>query len=79
MKMFVWAAIIFVIIGIFLIQSALRTDFSSPGEVKTFVGAVYAWFFQVGKSTYTVGKTAAEQPWLPEVDEYSNTTYIVKE
>lgn len=62
-------------IGLFLIFSTLKTDFSNPGETFYFVGAAVDWFKQLGDSTYEVGKTATEQDWLPKID--NETVYIV--
>tara|TARA_Y100000031_G_scaffold116992_1_gene129749 strand:- start:95 stop:319 length:225 start_codon:yes stop_codon:yes gene_type:complete len=74
MSKVIWGIAIFLIIGLFLIYSTLKTDFKDPDEVQTFVGAAIEWVGQIGKSTYTVGKTATEQDWLPE-----NTTFVVND
>jgi F0F1-type ATP synthase membrane subunit a len=74
MSKVIWGIAIFVVIGFFLIYSTLQTNFSDPDDVQTFVGAAFEWVGQIGKSTYTVGKTATEQDWLPP-----NTTFIVND
>ncbi|MDP7324241.1 MAG: hypothetical protein QF632_05775 [Candidatus Woesearchaeota archaeon] len=71
-----WVIIALLVIGTGIIYSALQTDFSDLGETRTFVGAVFGWFKQVGGSSYEVGKTAAEQDWLPELD---NGTLIIND
>ena len=70
----IWVIILFLILGVYIIHSSLQTDFSEPSDVKSFVGAVTGWVFQVGKSSYEVGKTVTDQEWLPK-----NTTYVIND
>ncbi len=74
MGKFGWIVVIFLLIGTYMVYDNLKIDLSKPTDIVTLVGAVTAWAADVGNSLYEVGKTTAEQQWLPD-----NSTYTVKD
>lgn len=65
-----WMIIIFVIIGAWIIIKANSYEPTKDfDDTKDFIIDFGKWLFQVGKSTKNTVQYAADQEWLPVVNE----------
>ena len=69
--------IIFLVIGVYIIINAYNLNLEDKEDVKTFIVRFGKWLFQVGKNVKDVTGYAAQQKWLPAVNETNDSNKAV--
>ena len=70
-------AIIFLVIGTYMIVKAYDISFEDIGDIKTFIVKFGSWLFQVGRNVKDVTGYATKQKWLPAVNETNDSNKAV--
>ena len=73
MKKTVFFLLVFLVVGGYMIKDSLETDFDEKEDKVNFLKEFFNWVFQVGKNVKDVTGYAAQQEWLPEVNDTNNT------
>ena len=73
MKKTVFFLLVFLVGGGYMIMGSLDTDFDEKEDKVDFLKEFFSWVFQVGKNVKDVTGYAAQQEWLPEVNDTNNT------
>ena len=72
----VWIIVILLVIGAWIIIKANSYEPTKDfDDTKGFVVDFAKWLFQVGKSTKNTVQFAADQQWLPEVNNTNQITH----
>lgn len=65
---------VFIFVGGYMIYSSMEPTLDTNEGKKNFVVEFFKWLFQVGKSTKNTLWYSAQQDWLPDTQNLTNTT-----
>ena len=68
-----WVALVFLVIGGYMIKVAYDYDFGSKQDTQNFVARFGRWVLHLGGNVIGLATYAAQQEWLPEVNQ-TNTS-----
>ena len=67
-------ALVFLIVGGFIIASSYKLNLNEPNDRRTFIGKFSVWVVNVGKNVIRTVGYAMRQDWLPDKEEVEENT-----
>lgn len=72
-----WLVVVFLLVGAYMIKTTQDYNFDDSSDKKSFVVTFGKWVWQVGNNVVGLVGYAADQEWLPVINETNSTDDVL--